>query len=319
MKASAELYELVLAAAARLRGLLPQTPLVASEWLSAATGAEVRLKLESLQVTGSFKARGALHRLLCLDDVVRAHGVVAASSGNHGLGVAHAARRLGCPAQVFVPTTTPVEKRIAITQLDAEVVAFGDDCVQTERHARALAAASGRTYVSPYNDPLVAAGQGTVAVELLRQWPEVDAVYTAVGGGGLIGGMAGYGRVAAPRVEWVGCSPAASPAMEVCVRQGRIVDVSCQETWSDSTAGGVEDGAVTFDYCRDLVARWLQVDEASIAAALRETLARQQLLVEGAAAVPIAALLADRSARGRRIAIVVCGANLPLAKLRALL
>lgn len=314
-----ELHALVALAAARLQGRVVETPLVPCPWLSAAVSADVRLKLENVQVTGSFKARGAMHRLLCLDAGERQRGVVAASSGNHGLGVAHAARELGIGAQVFVPTTTSPEKQAAIAALGAEVAAVGEDCVDTEAHARELAGQTGRVYVSPYNDPLVAAGQGTIAVELLRQWPEVDSVYVAVGGGGLVAGMAGWASVAAPAVEWVGCSPAASPAMEECVRQGRILDVPCGPTLSDSTAGGVEPGAVTFGWCRDLVARWLRVDEDAIAAALLDLLRRQHLLVEGAAAVPVAALLRDPQAAGRRIAIVVCGANLPFSRLRALL
>lgn len=309
----------VVAAAARLRGRLLETPLVPSPWLSQALGVEVRLKLENVQVTGSFKARGALNKMLQLTREERSRGVVAASSGNHGLGVAHAAGQLGGRATVFVPETTPPQKRAAIAQLGAEVVVFGPDCVDTEVHARAFAMAHGRPYVAPYNDPAVAAGQGTVAEELLRQWPEVEVVYVAMGGGGLLGGMAGYARAVRPRIEWVACSPMASPAMEVCVRQGRIVDVLCGDTLSDSTHGGVEPGAITFELCRQLVDRWLQVDERSIAAALRGCLAHQHLLVEGAAAVAIAAARADRQRRGDRVCVLICGGNLPFGRLQQVL
>jgi len=315
-----DLHAEVLAAAARLRGRLVETPVVQAPWLSAATGGEVRLKLENVQVTGSFKARGALNRMLCLLPAERARGVVAASSGNHGLGVANAARLLGCRALVFVPETTPVQKRAAIAGLGADVTVFGPDCVDTEVHARAVAAQSGRCYVSPYNDPLVAAGQGTVAEELLRQWPEVEVVYVAMGGGGLLAGMAGFGKGARGRsVEWVACSPAASPAMDECVRQGRIVDVPCGDTWSDSTHGGVEPGAVTFGWCRDLVDRWLRCSEAAIERELRECLMHQHLLVEGAAAVAVACCRADAERRGRRACVLICGGNLPFAKLCRLL
>ena len=315
----AEVAERVREAAARLRGRVVRTPLVASPWLSATTGAEVRLKLENVQHTGSFKLRGALHALLCLPEPVRARGVVAASSGNHGLGVATAAAHLGAPALVFVPDATPPAKAAAIEAAGAEVRRFGADCVDTERHAREVAGASGRHYLSPYNDTDVIAGQGTVAVELLEQWPDVERVYVAVGGGGLIGGMAAFVRARRPGVTFVGCSPAASPAMARCVRAGTLVDVECGTTWSDSTAGGVEPGARTFPLCRDLVSAWLEIDEPAIERALLTMLERQHLLVEGAAAVAVAAALQDPALQGRRAAVVVCGGNLPLAALRTLL
>jgi len=157
---------------------------VTADWLSDRSGAEVRFKLENVQRTGSFKVRGATHALLCLPSDRRARGVVAASSGNHGLGLAAAARRLDVPALVFVPETTPAEKRAAIADQGAEVRVHGADCVDTEAHARRFAATDGRHYVSPYNDADVIAGQGTVAVELLEQWRDVQRLYVAVGHGG---------------------------------------------------------------------------------------------------------------------------------------
>lgn len=307
------------AAAARLRGRVVATPCVPAPWLAAATGADVRLKLENVQEAGSFKLRGATNALLQLPAERRARGVVAASSGNHGLGLAVAGRRLGVPVLVFVPTGTPAAKVAAVRAEGAEVVAFGDDCVVTEGHARDVAERTGRTYVSPYNDAAVVAGQGTVAVELAAQWPDAEVVHVAVGGGGLIGGMAAWWKARRPDVEFVGCSPAASPAMAECVRTGRIVEVACGDTLSDSTAGGVEPGAMTFGLCQRLVDRWIEVDEPAIASAIVGMLEHQHLLIEGAAAVAVAACLADRDLRGRRAAVVVCGGNLPSAKLRALL
>lgn len=306
-------------AAAWLRPHVVATPLVPAPWLSRELGAEVRLKLENVQATGSFKLRGATNALLQLPAARRALGVVAASSGNHGLAVATAARSLQVPAQVFVPTTTPTEKRAAIAAAGAEVLVHGDDCVLTEQHARQQAERTGRPYLSPYNDLDVIAGQGTVAVELLQQWPDVDTVYVALGGGGLLGGMAAYLKACRAGTHVVGCSPLASPAMAECVRRGRLVDVPCGATWSDSTAGGVEPGAVTFPLCRDLVDRFVDVDEDAIATGMRDCLAHQHLLVEGAVGVAIAAARQDRQRRGRHLAIVVCGGNLPLALLRRLL
>ena len=307
------------AAATRLCGLVVETPCVPSPWLSAAIGASVRLKLENVQHTGSFKLRGASHALLQMTAGRRSTGVVAASSGNHGLGLAAACARLGVAATVFVPNATADAKVAAIARLGAEVHRHGDDCVVTEQHARREAARTGRHYVSPYNDLDVVAGQGTVAVELAEQFPAAEVVYVALGGGGLIAGMAAYWKALRPGLEFVAGSPAASPAMQECVQKGRIVDVPCGETLSDSTAGGVEPDAVTFALCRDLVDRFVEVDENAIAAAILGALEHQHLLVEGAAAVAIAACLQDRELRGRRAAVVVCGGNLPRTVLERLL
>ena len=315
----AQLATAVAAAAARLRDVVVTTPVVPAPWLSHELGIDVRCKLENVQRTGSFKLRGASNALLQLAPAAARRGVVAASSGNHGLGLAAAAAELGVAVTVFVPTTTPAEKRAAIAAYGAEVVVHGDDCVLTEQHARAVAAADGRSYLSPYNDAAVVAGQGTVAVELLAQFPAVETLYVALGGGGLLAGMAAYARSVRPGIEIVAASPLASPAMAECVRQGRIVDVPCGPTWSDSTAGGVEPGAITFPWCQQLVDRFVDVDEAAIADAMRDCLRHQHLLVEGAAGVAIAACRADRARTGRRAAIVVCGGNLPLDRLRALL
>ncbi len=316
---TAALAAAVAAAAVKLRGHVTVTPTVPSTWLSAAAGCEVRLKLENVQRTGSFKVRGATHSLLCLPAAVRKHGVVAASSGNHGLGLAAAGQQLGVAVTVFVPETTPPAKRAAIAAQGAEVRVHGDDCVVTEQFAREFAASRGQAYVSPYNDLDVVAGQGTVGVELLADWPEVDTVYVALGGGGLVSGLAAYAKMHRPGLDVVACSPVASPAMAECVRAGAIIDVPCGTTWSDSTAGGVEPGAITFPWVRELVDRYVDVDEAAIEAALLAMLTQQHLLVEGAAAVAVAALLADRKRRGQRAAVIVCGGNLPLDLLRRLL
>lgn len=306
-------------AAAALDGHVVHTPLVPAPHWSAQLGADVRWKLENVQHTGSFKVRGASNALLQMPEAQRGRGVVGASSGNHGLGLAHAANQLHLPVTVFVPETTPPDKRAMLQQRGAEVVVHGADCVDTEAEAQRFAGAHGRAYVSPYNDATVIAGQGTIARELLADWPEVEVVYVALGGGGLLAGMAAWGRVHAPGVEWVGCSPAASPAMAACVRAGQQVEVPCGPTWSDSTAGGVEPGAITVPLCCELVDRLVDVDESAITAAMRTSLRQQHLLIEGAAAVAVAACERDTELRGRRAAVLICGGNLPFALLQRLL
>ncbi|HIE70403.1 MAG TPA: pyridoxal-phosphate dependent enzyme [Planctomycetes bacterium] len=308
---AAEVAREVLVARQRLQDHVLHTPLVPCASMSDELSADIRWKLENVQHTGSFKLRGASNVLYSLTDEQRSRGVVTASSGNHGLGLAAAAHQLSVPATVFVPETTPARKQDAIRRYGATVHVHGSDCVLTEQHARGVADQEAQLYVSPYNDAIVIAGQGTVAHELLTDWPEVEVVYVALGGGGLISGMAAYAKSIAPQVEFVACSPTASPAMAECVRRGAIVDVPCGPTWSDSTAGGVEPGAITFELCRELVDRYIDVDEPAIEQAMRDALVHQHLLVEGAVGVAIAACRADTELCGRRAAIVVCGGNLP--------
>ena len=314
----ADIAARVVAAEQRLRGNVLHTPLVPCPWLSDELGADIRWKLENVQHTGSFKVRGASNALHALSDAHRERGVIAASSGNHGLGLARAAKQLAMEATVFVPSTTPARKQESIRRYGAEVQVHGDDCVITERHAREVAATTGKTYISPYNDAAVIAGQGTVAHELLADWSEVEIVYVALGGGGLISGMAAYAKSISPNIEFVGCSPTASAAMAECVRHGAITDIPCGATWSDSTAGGVEPGAITFDLCSDLVDRFIDVDEPAIEQAMRDSLVLQHQLVEGAVGVAIAACRADAELRGRRAAIIACGGNLPFDLLQKL-
>lgn len=307
-------------AARRIAPHVRRTPVEASPFLSRAAGAEVFLKLENFQITGSFKARGALHKLTTLDEDARRRGVVTASSGNHGAAVAYGAGRLGVAAQVFVPTVAASTKVGVIESYGARVERFGDDCVITEAHARAQADAQGQVYISPYNDPDVMAGQGTIGAELLEQLTSLDAVFVSMGGGGLVGGLGSYLKARLPGVEVVAVSPAQSPAMHACLAAGEILDVPCYDTLSDGTAGGVEAGAITFEVCRRVIDRSLLVDEAAIAEAMRRTLEHQRMLMEGAAGVAVAGFLQVASEyAGKRVAIVICGANIGIEKLRGVL
>ncbi len=296
--------ERIEAAASRIAPHVHRTPVV--QWPDT----NAWLKLENEQVTGSFKARGGGNKLLCLSAADRARGVVTASSGNHGAGVAHAAAALGCPLVVFVPTHADPAKVEKIRALGAQVTPHGDDCVETEAHARAWAAQSGMPYISPYNDAEVVAGQGTIGVELLEQLPNLDAVFISVGGGGLISGIGTYLKARKPDVEIVACSPARSPAMHRCLEAGSIIDVPCADTLSDATAGGVEPGAITFELCRAVIDRCILVEEEQIAHSMRQAHARLGIQIEGAAGVALSAWAATASDyRDKTAAIIICGGN----------
>jgi threonine dehydratase len=308
---------LVEAAEARIRPFVRETPLEHSPVLSELSGADVYVKLENLQHTGSFKARGAFSKLLSLDDGARNAGVVAASTGNHGAGVAYAAATLGVRAIVFVPSIASPAKLDNIRRLGAEVRFFGVDGGDTEVHARAYAGEHGMTYVSPYNDWEVIGGQGTIGVEIARRLPRVQGVVASLGGGGLISGIAGYLKALDPTVITMAASARNSKAMMESVRAGRVVETEHLSTLSDGTYGGVEPDAITLDLCRDLVDMFVDVDEAAIKAAMRVFIEAHHMLLEGSGGVAIAGLLAQKERfAGRSVAVVICGANISADRLK---
>ena len=310
----------VLAAAKRISGHVVRTPSLHAPRLSEASGCELILKAENLQRVSAFKARGAINTLLQLSPAQRRQPIVTYSSGNHGQAVAWCARERGARVRVFVPEDVDPSKARAIEAWGAELVLEGADCVETENAARAHAAATGASYVPPYNDPVVIAGQGTCGYELAQQLPEVDALFVALGGGGLIAGMATYLRSVRPDLRVIGCSPERSPALHECMKAGRVVDVPCHPTLSDATAGGVEPGAITVDLCKELLDESLLVSEAQIADAMREYIDAHHQLIEGSAAVALAALKRERARfKGQTTAVVICGGNIGRQKLVSVL
>lgn len=307
----------VVLAAHRIRGYIRQTPLDPSPYFSEVTGARVWLKLENQQQAGSFKQRGAFNKLLLMDEGQREKGIVTASSGNHGAAVAYAMHTLGGRATVFVPENTSTSKVGMIERAGAEIRVHGTDGLDTETFARKYAQENDQLYLSPYNDAEVIAGQGTCGFEIAQQLPDVDAVCVAVGGGGLIAGVAAFLKSVRPSVRIVSCQPTASAVMTESVRAGEILDMESDKTLSDGTAGGIEAGSITFGLCRDLVDDYVVVDEDAIAEAMREFIDTHHQLPEGAAGVALAGLKQHKeSLAGQRVAVIVCGGNVSRDTLR---
>ncbi len=288
----------VRAAEARIRPHLLTTPLLPSAGLSSQIGSPVVLKCENLQHTGSFKARGALSKTLSLSRAELDRGIVTASTGNHGAAVAHAARVVGAEVLVVVPENANPSKLAAIERLGARIHVHGSDSVESEIGARALASERGATFISPYNDPQVIGGQGTLGLELLEQVDRLAAVYVAVGGGGLASGVAGIVKSLSPSTRVIGCSPAASAVMYHSLKAGHVLEMPSEPTLSDGTAGGVESDAITFDILGRLLDDFVTVDEPHIRRAFLDLIELEHLLVEGSAAMAYAAARAH-ARRGR--------------------
>ncbi|MBB3660049.1 threonine dehydratase [Rhizobium sp. BK650] len=313
------LTEDVRSAERRIRQYVNSTPLEAAPYLLPQS-ADIYVKLENLQHTGSFKLRGALNKVLTNRDAALNAPFVAASSGNHGAALAYALKQVGGQGIVYVPEGASVAKVKAIRSLGAEVRVHGKDTSETEAQARLFAQGEGLVYVSPYNDEAVIAGQGTLGIEILEQLPDVSNLFVAVGGGGLIAGIASYVKDIAPHVKIFGCSPERSRAMAASVRAGRIVEVPLLETLSDGTAGGLEPGAITFDLCRRLVDQWVDVTEQEISTALRDFIRGSGTIAEGAAGVALAASVkVEQDLRPGRSVVVVCGGNISSTTMASIL
>ena len=305
--------EAISAAYERIRPFVRETP--TEEFRD-----HVFLKLEHLQWTGSFKFRGASNKIALLTPLQAAAGVITASNGNHGLGVAAAAQARGIAAEVFVSSQVSPAKVRRIERHGARIRPVGDDPLAAELAARRASEESGKTFISPYNDADVIAGQGTIGVELHRQIPNLDAVFVAVGGGGLIGGIGSYLKAVSPETEIVGCWPQNSPVMYECLRAGKVVDVAELPTLSESTAGGLEPESVTLEVCRRAIDRCVLVSEAEILAAMRLILETEHWVIEGAAAVAVAAYLKDAPRyQDKTVGIVLCGRNVSPEVLRRLI
>jgi threonine dehydratase len=299
-----------------------RTPLVPSRWLSEPAGAAVSLKLESLQVQHSFKTRGAFNAVLALRERGAVRQLVTASAGNHGRSLALAARTFNLPLVVFTPAGAPRTKLDAIRDLGATLRADGRDYDEAERLAKQFAATTGNAFVSPYNDRDVIAGAATVALEMLEDAADLDTFVVPIGGGGLIGGVAAIAKAIKPDCRVVGVEAAASCPFQTSRRAGRLVEIVPAPTLADGLAGNPDPETVTFDLIQTLVDDIVTVSEEEIASAIVQLAGAEHVVVEGAGAVGVAAVMAGRIAarnRGRHIGVVVSGSSIDLDRFSALL
>jgi threonine dehydratase len=305
----------VVAARERVRGTIYYSPCPHSQMLSALTGQQIYLKLENLQMTGSFKERGALNRIAMLTPEQAARGVVAASAGNHAQGVAYHATKRGIRALIVMPLATPLVKVTATRGFGAEVVLHGANYDEACEEATRLCAAEGMTFIHPFDDAMVMAGQGTIGLELLEQVPQLEAVVAPIGGGGLIGGIACAIKESRPEIRVIGVQASRLPSMIAAVESHRPVTVEPATTIADGIAVR-RAGNVTLPVVERYVDEIVTVDEDEIASAILMLLEREKTLAEGAGAAALAAMLQKKTTlQGAHTAVLVCGGNIDVTLL----
>lgn len=305
----------VQAARERIRGFIYCSPAPCSPALSQMTGQQVYLKLDNLQRTGAFKERGALNKILTLTQEEKKRGVIAASAGNHAQAVAFHATQRGIRARIVMPLMTPLVKVSSTTGFGAEVVLHGSNYDEAYAEAVRLAQAEGITFLHPFDDPEVIAGQGTIGLELLEQVPDLEAVVVPIGGGGLISGVACAIKESNPRIRVVGVQTERLPSMLRATEAGKPVTVPAEATIADGIAVR-RAGEVTLPLVQRYVDEIVTVDEEEIAKAILVLLEREKTLAEGAGAVALASLLQKKtSLNGHRTAVLVCGGNIDVSLL----
>lgn len=295
----------------RLKGVAQKTGLSYSNSVSELAGCKVYLKLENLQRTGSFKLRGAYNKVASLTPAEREKGVIAASAGNHAQGVALAASEYGCQAVICMPKHAPLSKIAATRSYGANVVLHGDFFDEAAAKAVELTAEYGYTFVHPFNDPEVIAGQGTIALEIMDQLSDVDAIVAPIGGGGLISGLAVAAKSVNPKIKVIGVQTENMPSMKISLENGQAIACNGKATLADGIAVKVP-GNLTFSICQKYVDEVITVDESEIASAILILLERGKTVAEGAGAVPVAALMSGKISgiRNKKVAALVSGGNI---------
>lgn len=303
----------VYAAKRRIAPLVARTPLMRSIVLGEQAGARVYIKLENVQHTGSFKLRGAANKMLSLSAEERARGVITVSSGNHGRAVSYVAGELGINALVCLAEGVAQNKIAGIRRYGAEILTHGTSYDEAAARAQTVQQEHGLTFVHPFDDPHIIAGQGTIGLEILEDLPDVDTVLVPLSGGGLISGIALALKSANPAIRVIGVSMARAPVMVACLRAGRIVELEEEPTLADALVGGLgPQNHYTFNMCRVLIDDTLLVSEDEIAGAMAFMLETHHHVVEGGGAVGIATLLSGRAEIGRTVAVVVSGSNVDI-------
>lgn len=310
----------VLEATKRIHNVIRNTPLEFSPYFSQFGGCQTYLKLENIQISGSFKLRGAANKFLSLKDEEKEQGIITASSGNHGVAVAYLLQKFGIKGIIYVPENIPQTKIEALQLSGASLKFFGDDCIKAEMEAKRIAEKTGLTWISPYNDPLIVAGQGTVAVELESQLDRIDTILAPVGGGGLISGVAGYLKSKYDAIEILGCQPENSCVMYESVKAGRILELMSKPTLADATAGGIERSTITLGLCKKYVDDFILVNEDEIKTAIRLMLEKHYLLIEGGTALAVASFIKNKdNFKGKNVVLILTGSKISLEQLRQVL
>ena len=291
-----------------IKNHIVRTPLLFSERLSNEINSNIFLKLENLQKTGSFKARGALNKILSIKNT---KDVVAASSGNHGAAVSYALSQKKMVGTIYVPKNVKKSKVKNIESYGSKVIKFGDDCLDAENEAIRVSKEYDFNFVSPYNDLDIISGQGTIGVEILEDNNDIDVVFITVGCGGLISGVASHLKSKNQKIQVIGCSPKNSSIMINSLNEGKIVNSESKDTLSDGSAGGVEEDSITFDMCNQLIDDYCLVSEDEIALQIKNSLNMDNMIIEGSAAVAIASAIKMKSQlHNKNVAIVICGGNI---------
>ena len=300
----------------KISNYINRTPLQFSERLSKEIGADIFLKLENTQKTGSFKVRGALNKVLGISD----DNIVAASSGNHGAAVSYALSQKQLVGTIYVPQNVKESKVKNIESFGSRAVKFGDDCLDAEKEAIRVSKENKYTFISPYNDLDIVSGQGTIGVEILEDNSDIDVVFITVGGGGLISGVASYLKSINPDIKVIGCSPKNSSVMVNSLKEGKIVNTESEETLSDGSAGGVEENSITFKMCEALIDSTILVTEEEIALQIKNSLIYDKMLIEGSAAVAVASAIKMREEiKDKNVVIIICGGNIGQETLKKIL
>ncbi len=305
-------------AESRIRKYIRETPLEFSPFLSGIGQGQTYLKLENTQITGSFKLRGALNKLLSLSEEEKNKGIITASSGNHGMAVAYGLKTFNITGRIFLPANASPTKIKALQDYGAQIELFGDDCIKAEIRAREVAEKEEVLYISPYNDPQIIGGQATVALEITQQLKDLNSVLVPVGGGGLIAGIAGYLKVLNKEVNIFGCQPENSAVMFESLKAGQIIEMESRPTISEGSAGGIEKGSKTFDICRDSVDDFILVSEEEIKEAIRIVFEKHFMIIEGAAALSVASFIKEKERfKDKNTILILSGAKLSTEALKS--